>query len=92
MSLAQSAHTKHIHSGQHALCKLVMRSKDHSAASLFILSQNHGITEWFGLEGTLKTILFNPLPLPQSKAAPWNLALETSRDPRAAPASLGSQP
>ncbi|KAF4798930.1 hypothetical protein TURU_059474 [Turdus rufiventris] len=55
------------------------------------------ITEWFGLEETLKLTLFPPPALPMDTfhyprllQALSNLALDTSRDPGAATASLGT--
>jgi len=50
-------------------------------------SHVHRITEWFGLEGTLTTIWFQPpchgqrhLPLDQVAQSPIHLALNTARD------------
>ena len=54
------------------------------------------MSECFGLEGTLEIILFQPPAVgrdtfhyPRLLQAPSNLALDTSKDPGAATASLG---
>lgn len=51
------------------------------------LGGDHRITEWFGLEGTLKTTQFKPprhgqrqLPLHQVSAAPSSPAMSSSRE------------
>jgi len=60
------------------------------------VSGYHRITEWFGLEGTLKLISFQPPAMgrdpfhqPRVLKAPSNLALNPAREGAAA-ASLGN--